>query len=61
MAVLHYAKNPEVAQALRIPHPGGTSILRLKEILEEEDRKCKRKGKAKWESKEIKRPPKDPD
>ena len=48
---------PEVPQTLPIPQPGGTSILRLKEIIEEEERNRKRKGKAKKEPKEIKRPP----
>ena len=35
----------EVLQALPIPQPRGTSILRLKEIIEEEERNRKRKEK----------------
>ena len=54
-------KIPKVSQVVPISHPGRTSILRLKEILDEEDRKCKRKGKAKDETKEVKRLPKDAD
>ena len=54
-------KIPEVPQAFPIPQPQGTSILRLKEIVEEEERKRKRKGKAKEEPKEVKRLPKDSD
>ena len=46
-------KIPEVSQAFPIPHPGGTSILCLKEILEEEDRKRKRKEKPKRRLKKL--------
>ena len=44
-------KIPQVSQALPFPQSGGTSILRLKEIIDEEERKRKKKGKAKEEAK----------
>ena len=39
-------KIPEIPQAFPIPEPQGTSILRLKEIIDEEDRKRKTKRKS---------------
>ena len=54
MAVLYYAKNSRSFTSSSHSPSRGTSIL-------EEDRKRKRKGKAKEETKEVKRPPKDTD